>query len=69
MYKSVYDPSIVSVHREYTHVWIDPFLAQSVYRLQYKRLTAMPLAMVHNYLYVLKYLEGPQLHAAYVTYS
>ena len=68
MYKSIYDPSVVSVHREYTLMWPDPFLAQRVNCLQYKHL-AMPLAMAHSYLYVLNYLEGPRLHVAYVTYS
>ena len=64
--------STVYVRKEYSLVWLDPFLAQGVYRLQYKHLAKAlsMIIMLCSYLYdVLNYLAGPQLHVAYITYS
>ena len=52
--------SAIYAHKESSLLWPDPFLAQGVYRLQYKH-PAKALSMVimlRSYLYVLNYLAG-----------
>ena len=50
-----------SAHKESSLIWLDHFLVQGIYHLQYKH-PAKALSMdvmLHSYLYVLNYLAGP----------
>ena len=52
--------SAVYVHKESSLIWLDPFLVQGVYRLQYKH-PAKALSMIgmlRSYLNVLNYVAG-----------
>ena len=74
MYKRIQELKIlcsVCAQRIYSLVWLDPFLAQGVYCLQYKHLAkALSMGiMLCSYLYVLNYLAGPQLHIVNVSFS
>ena len=51
----------VYLHKESSLVRLDSFLAQGIYRLQYKHPTKVlsVVIMLSSYLYVLNYLAGP----------
>ena len=65
--------SKVYMHKELNFVWLNPFLAQGVYCLQYKH-PAKALSMVVMLRIAIICAElssrpGPQLHVAHVTFS